>query len=1108
MKPEPSLPTKLESPPLTKPDGEDYRIVTTGCQYCVVGCGYEAHVWKPGTPDVSGNGRAEPPVLEQGHWVSPAMTENIFLDGEERMAAMLPDPKCPLNRGNHSPRGGTQGRDLVGPVEKPDGTHPRQRDSVRERITSAYVRTRNGYEPVETEDAIKMVARLVRAATDAHSEKGSKLLRFRHPQGLGVKLFEYQYLENTYMATKLFYQLIGTPNVAFHDRPSVASNTEGFNDSGIDPHGYAYEDVWDSDVIFLIGINPYESQSVFFMQAMAGKRLIVLDPRRTITADYAEKTGGLHLQPTKLGSDVAVLNALCRHIRDRRRAEAHLPEDQRQWSRNWNRAGLFNPNAGATVTPNPNDGPAKERKAHFQMTPAAFEQWLDWQPTLEVASALSGIALARLQRAARWLSGPPESEAEKPSNERKVSVIFEKGVIWGFSYHGAAAVANLGLYLGSTLDLADASGQPEPKYGITGRAGGHQKGWCEVRYHLRETGSTDPKKQLREQGYPFLNASDAYLSEDGTKEVWRTHHYLDAHLVGSDIAGKHERSKHIAPDVNLLWLIGSNAAGQMANAQAKWAEISRRRGTVQPATAEEKDVVETLRERMRKGGLVVVQQDIYPNPTTAHADIILPASGWGEEDFTRFNGERRLRVYGRFQDPPKREGERALRCWPDWKIFREVAMRLIPEGWSGHGLPDGWEFSNGDKAKTSAKPPLAHGDFAKLTTTEEIFTELASDGGSNQSGSLKAIVSRPDGTMRPDGWRELQQLGSRGVVLPALRDAQDKLADSLRKSVKNDNDGNPPYAFLKADWRDIAAEFTAMQPRTERGEVAVCNGRINELWNSLFTHIRNETIRARYPDTAPGTIVEVAAGAKDADGHALQNGDVVELSCDDIRYAAAGTKGAFTAVVVVQPGVLPEGVVFAYFSWPAHTKRLADFPYREFNADGYVNNLTSGWTDPVNPIAAVKYARAVIRKTGRRFEMPTYAPRSIAFDKVMVADESQRLHWKVRELVVQRALPMVRYHQDSGGNAKKAAPLMLEPDEFIRVFGGLDEMSKRMRAGFVSAAVDDWMQWDAFTFQWLTDEQKRWTTADAAWTAKEKQLLLDWQASLDGPPPPPPAPIT
>ncbi len=87
---------------------------------------------------------------------------------------------------------GTQGRDLVGPTEKPDGTTPRQRDSVRERIKSAYVRTANGYEPVETEDAIKMVARLVMHATDAHYEKGSKLRRFRQPQGLGVKLFEYQ----------------------------------------------------------------------------------------------------------------------------------------------------------------------------------------------------------------------------------------------------------------------------------------------------------------------------------------------------------------------------------------------------------------------------------------------------------------------------------------------------------------------------------------------------------------------------------------------------------------------------------------------------------------------------------------------------------------------------------------------------------------------------------------------------------------------------------------------------------------------------------------------------------------------------------------------------
>lgn len=1098
MKPEPSLPTVLESPPKTAPDGKDYQIVSTGCQYCVVGCGYEAHVWKPGT------GSDVAPYLEQGHWVSPAMMEKIFLDGEERIAAVLADPKCPLNRGNHSPRGGTQGRDLVGPTESPDGKTPMQRDSVRERITSAYVRTQKGYEPVETADAIKMVARLVKAATGAKSEKGSKLLRFQSPQGLGVKLFEYQYLENTYLATKLFYHLIGTPNVAFHDRPSVASNTEGFNDSGIDPHGYAYEDVWDSDVIFLIGINPYESQSVFFMQAMAGKRLIVLDPRRTITADYAEKTGGLHLQPNKLGADVAVLNALCRYIRDMRSGA-----DGKAWERDWNRAGLFNPDAGNAVTPNPNDGPQKERRAHFQMKAEEFEPWIDKQPSLDEAAALSGIDPDKLKRAAQWLSGPPESAAEKPAMERKVSVIFEKGIIWGFSYHGTAAVANLGLYLGSTMDFVDANGkQPEPKYGITGRAGGHQKGWCDARYHVRPTGDNDPAAQLRDQGYPFLNASDAFLSEDGTKELWRTHHYLDAHLVGSGIAKLHPRAKSAEqPDVKLLWLIGSNAAGQMANAQAKWAEISRRRGTSLPVTAEEKDVVETLRERMEKGGLVVVQQDIYPNPTTAHADIILPASGWGEEDFTRFNGERRLRVYGRFQDPPKRDPAEKTRCWPDWKIFREVAKRLIPDGWSGHGLPAGWEFSNGSETTpTSAALPLAYTDFDDLKTTRDIFNELARGGRSGQSGSLKAIVTMSDGTA-VDGWPELQALGSRGLLLPAQRGADGKLADNLRKPYRLDSKGRPPYySFLRADWRDIADEFRAMQPRVEKSEVTVCNGRINELWNSLFTHIRNETVRARYPDEAPGTILEVGAGATDAPGVALENGEVVELSCDDIRYGTA--PGTFTAVVVVQPGVLPPGVVFAYFSWPAHTQRLADFPYREFNTGGYVNNLTSGWTDPVNPIAAVKYARAAIRKTGRRFDMPSYQPRSVAFDKMMISSETQRLQWKVREFVVQRALPMARYHEETGGGAAAAAPLMREPDAFIAAFGGTDPASAQRRAGFVSAAVYDRMQWDSFNLPGIPNDQGDRITADAKWSEKEKQLLRDWKASLDGPPPPPPAPIT
>lgn len=311
----PRLPETLQSPP-DAPVSNAYKVVPTGCQYCVVGCGYEAHLWREGT------GADVPPREDQGNWVSPAMTEMVNLDGAPYVAAVLPDPKCPTNKGNHSSRGGTQGRDLVYQAPPGKSEASAQRDSVIERITTPYVRTQsgseNGFEPLTPADVTLIVAELVKIATDAQYDAQEKSVWFKRPEGLGIKIYEYQYLENTYAATKLFFQLIGTPNVAFHDRPSVASNTQGFGDSGIDPHGYAYADIWGSDVIFLAGINPYESQSVFFMQQMTGKRLIVLDPRRTITADYAVKTGGLHLQPNVLGADTLVLNALCRYVRDQR----------------------------------------------------------------------------------------------------------------------------------------------------------------------------------------------------------------------------------------------------------------------------------------------------------------------------------------------------------------------------------------------------------------------------------------------------------------------------------------------------------------------------------------------------------------------------------------------------------------------------------------------------------------------------------------------------------------------------------------------------------------------------------------------------------------------
>ena len=50
--------------------------------------------------------------------------------------------------------------------------------------------------------------------------------------------------------------------------------------------------------------------------------------------------------------------------------------------------------------------------------------------------------------------------------------------------------------------------------------------------------------------------------------------------------------------------------------------------------------------------MVLVQQEIYTNALTDFPDLVLPASPWGEADYARMQGERRLRIYSKIMDPP------------------------------------------------------------------------------------------------------------------------------------------------------------------------------------------------------------------------------------------------------------------------------------------------------------------------------------------------------------------------------------------------------------------------------------------------------------------------
>ncbi len=66
---------------------------------------------------------------------------------------------------------------------------------------------------------------------------------------------------------------------------------------------------------------------------------------------------------------------------------------------------------------------------------------------------------------------------------------------------------------------------------------------------------------------------------------------------------------------------------------------------------------------------MLVVQDLFLTDTAQCADVVLPAAGWGEQEGTFTNGERRVQCLHKAQEPP--EG-----AMLDWKIMEEIAVRM------------------------------------------------------------------------------------------------------------------------------------------------------------------------------------------------------------------------------------------------------------------------------------------------------------------------------------------------------------------------------------------------------------------------------------------------
>lgn len=123
-------------------------------------------------------------------------------------------------------------------------------------------------------------------------------------------------LESQYLATKLAKGFLRTTNLESNSRLCMASASTGYKQSlGADGPPGSYDDFDHADLFLVIGSNMADAHPILFLRMMqrvaAGARLIVVDPRRTRTAEAA--TLHLQIQP---GTDLALLNGLLRLLVD------------------------------------------------------------------------------------------------------------------------------------------------------------------------------------------------------------------------------------------------------------------------------------------------------------------------------------------------------------------------------------------------------------------------------------------------------------------------------------------------------------------------------------------------------------------------------------------------------------------------------------------------------------------------------------------------------------------------------------------------------------------------------------------------------------------------
>ena len=255
------------------------EAVRTTCAYCGVGCGIRATVTGERSVEIAG------------------------------------DPDHPANRGRLCSK----------------GTHLGETVGLEGRLLAPMI----GSKRASWDKALELVAKRFKETIARHG-----------PDSVAFYVSGQLLTEDYYVANKLMKGFIGTANIDTNSRLCMSSAVAGHMRAfGEDVVPATYDDLDAADLFVLVGSNTAWCHPIVYQRIRArceaGAKLVVIDPRRTETAEEAD----LHL-PIRPGSDVALMNGLLQHCReagvvDEEYLAAHVAVPTEFWDQLGERSDLW-----------------------------------------------------------------------------------------------------------------------------------------------------------------------------------------------------------------------------------------------------------------------------------------------------------------------------------------------------------------------------------------------------------------------------------------------------------------------------------------------------------------------------------------------------------------------------------------------------------------------------------------------------------------------------------------------------------------------------------------------------------------------------------------------